>query len=842
MSLSSNYRITYFGFLAVTVFGILAARRFYNFKKLINQPALLLELRPPASNKQSLLATEQLFKVLHDYADSLSLKQRILGKSNSVSFEVVSTRKSGIRFMLRVSHGDASVIKQYLSSYLPGVRIKVIKDYASRQLMTINPTYLMEFKQAGHFAYPLSSPDSLNRYDPIAYLTGSMTKLAVDELMAYQLVLSPSFSIRARYIRKRLLVGKHLSLSKSKITRLSGLLRSGLALTASVLQLILSIFGSPSNQFRNSQERDRLRNMPSNEAKFVASLVQDKLAQPLFRVSIRALVITPDATVAKTSTAALASALAGYNRSGYQGMVIKGRLATRFIGQYRAFSFRYRLPTILTSNANILSVSEVASLYHFPDSETAQPENLAISHSRSIAAPALIKKHADDGKLDVVLGQNVHNGSISEIGLTQEERERHILILGGTGSGKTTMMQYAALQDIRCGKGMAIVDPHGDFAKTILEHIPEERLNDVIYLNPIDIKYPVGLNLLELPSGLSHDQLLIEKDRICEAAISVLRKVFSDDEANAHRIESLFRNAIRTALEVEGATLFTVLKLLRNRVYRWSVVNDLKDEDLKDFWREEFGKAGEMQRVSMSKGLTARIDRFNSSEPAKRMLGQAKSTIDFENIINSGKILICNLSEGELIEDTSALLGTIILAKLKLAAERRTSITQTERKPFYLYVDEFQNFATTPFVKMLSSSRKYKLFLTIAQQSMAQQEEQRLTETILANVRTVVCFSSGSPADERLILPQFSPHVQKDEISNLPAYNFYISIKAVTPMEPMSGETLLIDNASSSIMADRVIGLSRINYASEYTQMPKPETDPPLRGKGYVEVRQRPSW
>lgn len=296
-----------------------------------------------------------------------------------------------------------------------------------------------------------------------------------------------------------------------------------------------------------------------------------------------------------------------------------------------------------------------------------------------------------------------------------------------------------------------------------------------------------------------------------------MRKVFDDDEnTGAHRIEDMLRNSIHTAMTIKDATLFTVLKLLRNEKYRKRIVADLEDEYLKDFWREEMGKAGSMQRVSMSKGVTSRIDRFRTSPSAKRILEQPKSTINFEDIINSGKILICNFAEGEIGEDTSALFGTAIIAELKMAAERRAKIDASERRPFYVYVDEFQNFATESFAKMLSGSRKYKLFLTIAQQSTAQQETQRMTEGLLSNLSTIICFRTGSPADEQLLISRFEPYLELGDISNLPTYSFYARLSAITPQEPVSGMTLLLQDKGNEELAKEVIEASRANYAKEY--------------------------
>jgi hypothetical protein len=228
----------------------------------------------------------------------------------------------------------------------------------------------------------------------------------------------------------------------------------------------------------------------------------------------------------------------------------------------------------------------------------------------------------------------------------------------------------------------------------------------------------------------------------------------------------------------------------------------------------------------MAAGITAKIGRFLFSASAKQILEQPKSTIDFDDIINSGKILVCNFSKGMLGEDTSELFGITILAKLQLASLRRARIQQDDRRPFYLYVDEFQNFATASFVQMLSESRKYKLFMTMAEQSTSQQKDQQMVNVILANVGTVICFRTGNPADEQLILPLFSPYINPGEIASLSAYNFFARLSSLKAQEPLSGTTVLLDSKGSQDTAEQVIELSRKNYALAKTE--EPEESPPF--------------
>ncbi len=256
------------------------------------------------------------------------------------------------------------------------------------------------------------------------------------------------------------------------------------------------------------------------------------------------------------------------------------------------------------------------------------------------------------------------------------------------------------------------------------------------------------------------------------------------------------------------------------------MVAKLDNKDLVNFWKHELGKAGEMQKVKMAAGITAKIGRFLFSASAKRVLEQPKSSINFEDVIDQGKILICNFSKGLIGEDTSELFGITVLAKLQLASLRRARIKQSERRPFYLYVDEFQNFATASFVQMLSESRKYKLFLTMAEQSTSQQKDQQMVQIVLANVGTVMCFRTGNPADERLLLPLFSPYIEETEISNQPPFNFYARFASTKSQEPLSGQTIVLDDEGNEAVAEKVRQTSRATYGNDPLPKEKPKKIP----------------
>ena len=782
---------------------VIIIRAIARWVQLFRQPMVSLVLIPPTTTTQPIEATERLFTALHSLLQSSTIGERLVGPASRLSLEIVSTRPDGVRFLLRCPAVLRDAIEQMIAGFIPEAKVVLCAD----PLDGIRSGQVLRFKQKLHYAYPLETSSALQQQDPISYLTNAMTKLKDNELIAMQIVLQPTHIPEVQTLSGQIRRNEDVfsNISGRKMSAVTTLLSSA---SLSLLNLMSGLL-NPGPRIQSSYQPTNVgakptRILTSFEYELVATL-DAKLAKPLFAAAIRVIVVTNTKQAARLRAKSISAAMNLYSVSKYQRLV---RVRLHFPWQRRitTLALRQRLPA---RRAVVLATHEVASLYHFPNSLNTQTDNLVTSLSRTLPAPISMKNGV---ALDLILGENTHHGVTTPIGLTAAERERHVYIVGGTGNGKTTMLLYGIIQDIKAGKGLAVIDPHGDLAETILHHIPEDRIADVIYLNPDDLEYPIGINLLELQPGLTGDDLLREKDLVTESVISVLRKIFSEDDSGGHRIEYVLRNAVQTALTLEGATLFTIFRLLNNANFRKDVVRNLEDQDLKDFWNNELGKAGDYQRVKMSAGITAKIGRFLFSASARRMLEQEKSSIDFEDILNSGKILVCNFSKGLLGEDSSTLFGTTVLAKLQIASLRRARLTQVERRPYHLYVDEFQNFATMSFLQMLSEARKYKLYLTMAEQSTAQQEEQRMVDIILANVGTVVCFRTGSPADEFKLLPLFKPYVQEGELSNLPSFSFYAKLAGTTVQEPLSGSTVLVSSPSISLK-QRVIVRSRELYS-----------------------------
>lgn len=811
------------GVVAMVVLNVL------DFWRIFKQKSVFLELTPPANADRTPDANQRLFTVLHGMEGSRSLIDKLLRRKVVFTLEIPSTLAQGIRYIIRVPEAEADDYAGKLAAHVPEVKVQRVDDYVP-QPMDWRKVRVLSFRQTNSFAYPLRTQYNLEQYDPAAYITGAMTKLRPDELVAFQLVVSPAEVREAGVLQSR------LTHNEALVTQL-GRRRSAGGRIFDVINTVLfwivdaigDIFhGSSSYSTRRpaavrKQEaaaRVRPARVLSPIEQELALSVNQKLQQPLFRVDVRALIVPEDKQRRKQRTGSMRNALDAFKVPKYQSLKARFGFPVQIRGRYRWFAFRHRLPSVFARNTSILAASELADLYHFPHSQSARTENVVKSLSKTLPAPLSLKNGT---KLDMLFGRNHHLGTSTDIGLTAAERERHMYVIGGTGNGKTTMLKYQIVQDIQNGKGVALVDPHGDLAEELLGYIPKDRIDDVIYLNPDDLDRPIGINLLELPPGLKGNALKREKDLVTESTISVMRKIFSDDDSGGHRIEYVLRNTIQTALTLDNPTLFTIFRLLNDGKFSKEAIKNLEDPDLKLFWKNELGKAGGMQKVKMAAGITSKIGRFLFSASARAMLEQEKSTIDFNDILDGRKILICNFSKGLLGEDTSMLFGVTILAKLQLASLRRARQKQASRSPYYLYVDEFQNFATMSFVQMLSEARKYKLFLTMAEQSTQQQQDQKLVDVILANVGTVVAFRSGSPADERLIQPLFAPYVEEGELSNLPAYSFYTRISAIHAQEPMSGMTVLLDAESNEEVTRRVTDRSRAKYGREAEQ---PETKP----------------
>ncbi|MDX9893032.1 MAG: type IV secretion system DNA-binding domain-containing protein [Patescibacteria group bacterium] len=392
----------------------------------------------------------------------------------------------------------------------------------------------------------------------------------------------------------------------------------------------------------------------------------------------------------------------------------------------------------------------------------------------------------------------------TKFGIKQDDRRRHTYIIGKTGMGKSTMMENMIIQDIVNGEGVALVDPHGDFAEKILDFIPSYRVNDIVYLNPADIQYPVAFNVMESVSQ-EHKHL------IASGLVGVFKKLWADSWGP--RLEYLLRNAILALLDYPGSTLLGVMRILVDKNYRKKVIEKIQDPVVKSFWVEEFSKYPQQFQVEAIAPIQNKVGQFLSTALIRNVVGQVKSSFDLREVMDNQKILILNLSKGRIGEDSSALLGAMMITKIQLAAMSRIDTPEENRKDFYLYVDEFQNFATESFATILSEARKYRLNLTIGHQYIEQLDE-TVSAAVFGNVGTIVCFRVGA-TDAEALETEFAPYFTPEDLVNLAKYDIYLKLMidgiasnpfSATTLPPL-GETFLTNNRS------KVINVSRERYA-----------------------------
>lgn len=381
-------------------------------------------------------------------------------------------------------------------------------------------------------------------------------------------------------------------------------------------------------------------------------------------------------------------------------------------------------------------------------------------------------------------------------------------VIGKTGMGKTTMLENMIIADIRAGRGVGIVDPHGELAEKILAFIPEERIRDVIYFNPKDLEFPIAFNPLE--------QVNTEfRHLVASGIMGVFKKIWPD--VWSARMEYILNNSLLALLEYPGSTILGVMRLLSDKEYRKKVVDNLKDPVVKSFWVNEFAKYTQRLESEATASIQNKIGQFVTNPLIRNILGQQHSSIDMRKVMDERKILIVNLSKGKIGEDNSALLGAMIITKIQLAAMSRVEMAESERLDFYLYVDEFQNFATDSFANILSEARKYRLCLVLAHQYIGQLingENHRVRDAIFGNVGTIVSFRIGAE-DAEFLEKEFEPDFMVTDFVNLPKYNFYLKLMidgissrpfSATTITP---EQLLVDNFKNEIIEN-----SRQNYTT----------------------------
>lgn len=795
--------------LAVPIFLIvLALRGRANRAKMqwfANLKFITLRILVPKNNEKTPLAAEQMFAALHGIFRSDSQFQ------DYFSFEIAS-REKFIQFYAHVPEHLKDFVEGQIYSQYPTAEITQVDDYSIEEREQINSG---QYKLAGAEltltnldVYPIKT--FLNfEVDPLAGITGVLSKLERGEEIWLQIITRP---VSDAWQSKG--IGHVKSVKSGSINRegvLVGVMGAFFRFLGGVLNTILSGATPPSSKGEAPKEEAKLPGTVEEGLKGV----ETKSTKLGFETKIRVLALAQDENIARSKLASTIAVFKQFNLlnlNGFKASTVTSSLS--FYDQYRYRAFM--------EPGYILNIEELASIFHLPNVSVQTP-NIVWAGSKKGEPPANLP--IEDNVLSselTVFGKTDYRHLMHNFGIKLSDRRYHMYAIGKTGTGKSTMLENMIIDDIREGRGVAVVDAHGDLIKKLLNFVPEERIKDVVLFSPADRLYPLGFNVLE-----NVDPEL--KNIVASGVVGIFKKIFG--ESWGPRLEYILRNTILALLDYPNATMLGITKILVDQDFRNRVIEKIQDPVIKDFFVNEYEKYDPKFRTEAIAPIQNKVGQFLSSSTIRNIVGQPKSTFNIEDIMNQGKILFLDLSIGEIGEDASALLGSMMITKIQLSAMRRATIPEEQRRDFYLYVDEFQNFATESFAVILSEARKYHLNLIMTHQYIAQVQEEVMS-AVFGNCGTLVSFRVGAP-DAAALKQEFAPVFEEVDLVNLDNYHIYVkmSIDGVT-CPAFSAVTLPPDKLTNN-NRDAIIEHSRQNYSkrreyvesklTELAEMPKVE-------------------
>ena len=726
----------------------------------------LLLLRVPRTNDKKELAAEQMFASIH----GLLLKEkagifRQVAREH-LSFEIAALHKQ-TGFYIWLPEYLVSYIEEQVYAQYPSVQISEVEDYMSHGNEYSAHIYTDVVLQAND-VLPIKTFPSFE-VDPLAAITASLTKLEENERAVIQFLVRPIFS--SWY---------------SKAQKYANNLQNGSSFGGLARALINGVDESPSKQLS-----------PIDQSRIKAS--EEKSQKLAYETKIRVIYEgNVSETEANMRLQAIVASFKQFNSNNLNGFTTK-----------KVHSF--------TTGSNILSnrsftglgfacnIEEIASLFHLPHTNVETPF-LQWASARTAEPPAnlpiISPEGYDPAQVSPIAVTNFRGGDTS-FGLPRSDRGRHLYIIGQTGVGKSGLLELLTISDIHSTYGFAVIDPHGDYAINTLRRIPESRINDVVYFNPADTAFPIAFNPMEV-----NDPNL--KTHTASELIGVLKRMF---DSWGPRLEYILRYTLLALLDYPDSTMLDVTRMLTEKTFRNDVLSYVKDPVVKNFWTVEFASWNDKFATEAVAPILNKVGAFTANPIVRNIVGQPKSSFNIREIMDKRKILIVNLSRGLVGEDNAALLGSLLVTKIQLAAMSRADIDNVvNRVPFYLYVDEFQNFATDSFATILSEARKYGLCLTVANQYIAQMT-QEVRDAVFGNVGSTIAFRMGAD-DARVMQRYFEPRFEEHDLVHMNNRNFVISLTiGGEKAQAFSGTSLNLPIQAESNKLQEIIDYSRQTYS-----------------------------
>ena len=683
-------------------------------------------------------------------------KNKFYGQRH-LSFEIVGS-KGFVSFYTAVPVALVDVVRQAIVSAYPTARLEEVAEHnIFSPVGKISGTIGGELTLKEPYAYPIATYQDLKR-DAIQSILNALSTLDKDDGAGIQIMLRPAAPGWAKHAQA--IAGKK---RKGKANK------KGSEVAFWWLKHLFVATVKPPEEKGSDRGGDKseLSSLDQN----ILDSIDDKTRHAGFEVLIR---VVASSNISQKSQAILNNVVATFalfdapGKNGFKYTPAKD--IERFVTAYIMRFFPQE------SNRNILNSVELSTLFHFPDQKNIPTSQLERQASKQVDGP---RNMPDEGLL---LGYNIFRGAKKAVRLDDEDRRRHMYVVGQTGVGKSWFLENMALQDMLNGNGFAFIDPHGDTAEALLAMVPRERTEDVIYFCPAETDYPLGLNLFEAETS---DQ----KDFLIQEAINMLYKLYDPQHQGiiGPRYEHLFRNAALTVMaDPAGGTFIDIPKLFRDPEFVKQKLKYVTDPTVLEFWQKEMPQSQRSNEFGeVVSWFVSKFGAFLSNSMMRNIIGQTKSAFDLRDIMDNKKILLVNLSKGRTGELNAKLLGMIFVMKFQAAAMSRANVDESERTDFCLYVDEFQNFSTDSFATIMSEARKYHLNLIVANQFTTQLSEE-IRDAVFGNMGTIISFRVGQN-DVEALSRYFKPIFEPDDLLRVPNYNAIVrTLINGVPTQPFS--------------------------------------------------------
>lgn len=725
---------------------------------------VLFEVRVPRGNEIEIGVAEKIFSNLYGIGGMGKGIEKYITVNNSISFELVGL-PGEIRFYIHAPKKLANLVEQ-----------QILGSYQEAEVISVPEHNIFDEKGKVAYAslaqtdeeyYPLKVAEDF-KGDPMANILSTISKLEEGEGALIQMVISPAG-------------GKWQKNGRKFIQRVE----------------------------ENNADPEKKRISVSQEQ---LQAISKKISKVAFRTAIRVVTNAENAEIANMHLNNILAAFDQFNNPGINELK-KEKLNKLKVKEFMHDVVYRRMPL---KGGSILNVEELASIYHLPNKEITTP-NINWLLSKELPAANWINSEVDS-KDTIWLGNNYYRGKKKPVCFIRDDRRRHAYILGQTGSGKSWLQVRMMIQDIYNGDGLCFLDPHGSTAEMLLDRIPPERAEDVIYFNASDFERPIGFNLMEF----QNEQ---DKHRVVNGFIGLLKKMFDPNNQGivGPILERAVRNAMLTVMSVEGSTLLEVLRVITDDNWvkeKWLPL--IKDDLVKRYWTDQIAKTSDFHKSETLGYISSKFDRFVTNLAVRNIISQSKSGFNLREVMDNKKILIVNLSKGLIGEENAQFLGTLFIPKIVSAALSREDVPEEERKDFFFYVDEFQNFATEEFASILSEARKYRLNLTVANQYIGQLTDD-IKNAVFGNVGTLLIARAG-PDDSKYLESQFEPHLNHNDLMNQGNMHYYVKLisggkypppfsldPTYGPQFPDSG----FDIPKNKEVSDLIKKLSRLKYGRD---------------------------